>query len=52
MDETIGFHTALSNIIDAVNKLRDTSSSHHRCFVIEVMGNNADSLVLILFLTI
>lgn len=45
-DETIGFHTALCNIIDAVNKLRDTSSSHHRCFVIEVMGNNADSLAL------
>ncbi len=45
-DETIGFHTALSNITDAVNKLRDTSSSHHRCFVIEVMGNNADSLAL------
>ena len=45
-DETIWFHTALSNIIDAVNKLRDTSSSHHRCFVIEVMGNNADSLAL------
>lgn len=45
-DETIGFHTALSNIIDSVNKLRDTSSSHHRCFVIEVMGNNADSLAL------
>lgn len=45
-DETIGFHTALSNIVDAVNKLRDTSSSHHRCFVIEVMGNNRDSLAL------
>ena len=45
-DETIGFHTALYNIIDAVNKLRDTSSSHHRCFVVEVMGNNADSLAL------
>ena len=41
-DETIGFHTALYNIIDAVNKLRDTSSSHHRCFVVEVMGNHAD----------
>jgi len=36
-DETIGFHTALYNIIDAVNKLRDTSSSHHRCFVVEIM---------------
>lgn len=45
-DETIGFHTALCNIIDAVNKLRDTSSSHHRCFVVEVMGNNADNLAL------
>ncbi len=45
-DETIGFHTALYNIVDAVNKLRDTSSSHHRCFVIEVMGNNKDSLAL------
>jgi len=45
-DETIGVHTALNNIVDAVNKLRDTSSSHHRCFVIEVMGNNKDSLAL------
>ena len=45
-DETIGFHTALYNIVDAVNKLRDTSSSHHRCFVIEVMGNHKDSLAL------
>lgn len=45
-DETIGFHTALYNIIDAVNKLRDTSSSHHRCFVIEVMGNHADNLAI------
>ena len=45
-DETIGFHTALSNIVDAVNKLRDTSSSHHRCFVIKVMGNHRDSLAL------
>lgn len=35
-DETIGFHTALYNIVDAVNKLRDTSSSHHRCFIVEV----------------
>lgn len=45
-DETIGFHTALNNIIDAVNKLRDTSSSHHRCFVVEVMGNHADNLAI------
>lgn len=45
-DETIGFHTALYNIVDAVNKLRDTSSSHHRCFIVEVMGNHKDSLAL------
>ena len=45
-DETIGFHTALYNIIDAVNKLRDTSSLHHHCFVVEVMGNHADNLAI------
>ena len=45
-EETIGFHTALFNIVDAVNKLRDTSSSHHRCFVVEVMGNHSDELAL------
>lgn len=45
-DETIGFHTVLYNIIDAINKLRDTSSSHHRCFVVEVIGNHTDNLAL------
>jgi len=45
-DKTIGFHTALYNIVDAVNKLRDTSSSHHRCFVIEVMGRKSGQLAL------
>jgi 6-phosphofructokinase 1 len=43
-DKTIGFHTALYNIVDAVNKLRDTSSSHHRCFIIEVMGRESGQL--------
>lgn len=45
-DKTIGFHTALYNIVDAVNKLRDTSSSHHRCFIIEVMGRESGQLAL------
>lgn len=45
-DKTIGFYTAVFNIVDAVNKLRDTSSSHHRCFVVEVMGNNSGQLAL------
>ncbi|MFV0395597.1 MAG: 6-phosphofructokinase [Coprobacillaceae bacterium] len=43
-DKTIGFHTALYNIVDAVNKLRDTSSSHHRCFIVEVMGRQSGQL--------
>lgn len=45
-DKTIGFHTALYNIVDAVNKLRDTSSSHHRCFIIEVMGRDSGQLAI------
>ncbi|MDH6473413.1 MULTISPECIES: 6-phosphofructokinase [Breznakia] len=45
-DETIGFNTALTTIVDAVDKLRDTSSSHHRCSVVEVMGNRCGDLAL------
>ena len=45
-DFTIGFHTALQTIIDAVDKLRDTSASHHRCSVVEVMGNHCGDLAL------
>ncbi|MCD8209799.1 MAG: 6-phosphofructokinase [Coprobacillus sp.] len=37
-DETIGFNTALNTICDALEKLKDTSSSHCRCAVVEVMG--------------
>ena len=43
---TIGFYTALNTIIDAVDKLRDTSASHHRCSVVEVMGNHCGDLAL------
>ncbi len=38
---TIGFDTAVNTGMDAINKLRDTSSSHERCSVVEVMGRNA-----------
>ncbi len=43
---TIGFDTALNTIVEAVDKLRDTSSSHQRCSVIEVMGNHCGDLAL------
>lgn len=43
---TIGFQTALNTIIDAVDKLRDTSASHHRCSIVEVMGNHCGDLAL------
>ena len=45
-DYTIGFDTALSTVVDAIDKLRDTSSSHHRCSVVEVMGNHCGDLAL------
>lgn len=35
---TIGFDTAVNTAVDAIDKLRDTCNSHHRCSVIEVMG--------------
>lgn len=43
-DFTIGFDTALNTCVEAVDKLRDTSSSHHRCSVVEVMGNHCGDL--------
>ena len=45
-DSTIGFDTALNTIIDAVDKIRDTASSHERLFFIEVMGRDAGFLTL------
>jgi 6-phosphofructokinase 1 len=45
-DYTIGFHTALNTIVDAMDKLRDTSSSHRRCSIIEVMGRTSGDLAL------
>lgn len=43
-DFTIGFDTALNTIVECVDKLRDTSTSHQRCSVIEVMGRNCGDL--------
>lgn len=41
---TIGFFTALDTAIDAIDKLRDTSFSHQRCTVVEVMGRDCGDL--------
>lgn len=45
-DYTIGFDTALNTVVECVDKLRDTSSSHHRCSVVEVMGNRCGDLAI------
>ncbi|MGJ9382402.1 6-phosphofructokinase [Salipaludibacillus neizhouensis] len=45
-DFTIGFDTALNTVIDAVDKIRDTATSHERTYVIEVMGRHAGDLAL------
>lgn len=45
-DVTIGYDTALNTIVDAVDKIRDTASSHERLFFIEVMGRNCGALAL------
>jgi len=45
-DATIGYDTALNTIIEAVDKIRDTASSHERLFFIEVMGRDAGFLAL------
>ncbi|EHJ08681.1 6-phosphofructokinase [Staphylococcus simiae] len=45
-DFTIGFDTALNTIIDLVDKIRDTASSHARTFIIEAMGRDCGDLAL------
>ena len=45
-DSTIGYDTALNTIIEAVDKIRDTATSHERLFFIEVMGRDAGFLAL------
>lgn len=43
---TIGFDTAVNTAMEAINKIRDTSSSHERCTIIEVMGRNCGAIAL------
>lgn len=45
-DYTIGVDTAMNTILDAINKIRDTATSHERTFVIECMGRDAGYLAL------
>ncbi len=45
-DFTIGFDTALNTIVDALDRLRDTSSSHQRCTILEVMGRYCGDLAI------
>ena len=40
-DYTIGFDTAVNTAMEAIDKIRDTSTSHERCSIVEVMGRNA-----------
>lgn len=43
---TIGFDTAVNTAMEAIDKIRDTSTSHERCSIIEVMGRNAGYIAL------
>lgn len=45
-DFTIGFDTALNTVIESIDKIRDTASSHERTFIVEVMGRDAGDLAL------
>ena len=45
-DYTIGFDTAINTAMEAIDKIRDTASSHERCSIIEVMGRSAGYIAL------
>ncbi|HZK18107.1 MAG TPA: 6-phosphofructokinase [Clostridia bacterium] len=45
-EKTIGFDTAVNTALDAINKIRDTATSHERTFVIEVMGRDTGFIAL------
>ena len=45
-DYTIGFDTAVNTAMDAIDKIRDTSTSHERCSIVEVMGRHAGYIAL------
>jgi 6-phosphofructokinase 1 len=45
-DYAVGFDTAVNNVVDAVDKIKDTATSHERTFVIEVMGRASGHIAL------
>lgn len=45
-DYTIGFYTAVETVVDAISKIRDTSSSHGRANIVEVMGRHCGDIAL------
>lgn len=45
-ERTIGFDTVVNTVVDCINKIRDTATSHERIFVIEVMGRNSGFIAL------
>lgn len=45
-DETIGYDTALNTAVEAIDKIRDTASSHERAFIVEIMGREHGFLTL------
>ena len=45
-DYTIGYDTALNTVVDAIDKIRDTASSHDRLFLVEVMGRDAGDIAM------
>ncbi|WP_044640882.1 6-phosphofructokinase [Risungbinella massiliensis] len=45
-DFTIGFDTAINTVIDCIDKIRDTATSHERTYIVEVMGRDAGDIAL------
>lgn len=45
-DFAIGYDTALNTVVEAIDKIRDTASSHNRLFLVEVMGRDAGNIAL------
>ena len=45
-DFTIGYDTAINTVVEAVDKIRDTATSHNRLFIVEVMGKDAGFIAL------
>jgi 6-phosphofructokinase 1 len=46
-DYTIGFDTAVNTVVEALDRIRDTATSHERTYVVEVMGRNAGDIALV-----